>query len=165
MTAPIIVLGIDPGPIPGICELILIGDQVADVWVFQCSAIAAPWLVGQLLASMPDCGADGRQKVLAIERFVVGHRAAGSAHATAGRITRDLIAPLREIGMRKGARVVLRSASEVMPWATNKRLDAAGLLTGPKGMPHALAATRHALYAAVRECGLPDPLSTKAMTR
>jgi hypothetical protein len=53
----------------------------------------------------------------------------------------------------------------VKPWATDERLAAAGLLDPTKGMRHARDAARHALFCAVRDFGLPDPLSAKARTR
>ena len=53
----------------------------------------------------------------------------------------------------------IRTAGEVKPWATDKRLHTAGLLDLTAGMRHARDAARHALYSAVRDYGLPDPLS------
>jgi hypothetical protein len=53
----------------------------------------------------------------------------------------------------------------VKPWAVDKRLHAAGLLDMTAGMRHARDAARHALFCAVKDYGLPDPLSSKAGAR
>jgi hypothetical protein len=58
-----------------------------------------------------------------------------------------------------------RSAADVKPWATDTRLQAAGLLDLTKGMRHARDAARHALFCAVCDFGLTDPLSRKAGPR
>jgi hypothetical protein len=101
------------------------------------------------------------EPLLAVEQFVVGGRASRSSSAHAGRITRALIAELGELG----APVFTRNASLVKTWATDKRLEAAGLLPCTKGMNHARDAGRHALYAAVH-CGYThDPLSRTAVAR
>jgi hypothetical protein len=50
----------------------------------------------------------------------------------------------------------------VKPWATDERLEAAGLLDLTKGMRHARDAARHALFTAVKDGGVPDPLSKHA---
>jgi hypothetical protein len=97
--------------------------------------------------------------MLAVEQFIVGTRAARSSSAHAGRITRALIAELSELAHAVDCGVFTRSAAMVKPWATDKRLEAAGLLTHCVGMQHARDAARHALYAAVH-CGITaDPLS------
>jgi hypothetical protein len=53
----------------------------------------------------------------------------------------------------------------VKPWATDTRLAAAGLMEPTTGMRHARDAARHALFAAVKTYGLPDPLSARAGAR
>jgi hypothetical protein len=153
------VIGVDPGRTTGICVLGLgpAFDNAAP-WIdehpqlLQCTPGAVSLIVRAYLARIGTGDA-----VLAIERFVVGPRASRSSSAKTGETTRELIGALVDLGARLDVRVVQRSASEVKPWATNKRLEAAGLLV--KGMPHAQDAGRHALYAAVKDAGLPDPLS------
>lgn len=148
MTRPYIV-GVDPGLTTGICVLDL-GDMSALL------VQATPEAVMPILRALT---AEGVVSVLAVERFVVGPRAARSSTPHAGRVTRELIETLRDWELPD--RVVLRSAAEVKPWAVDDRLARAGLHV--KGMPHARDAARHALYAAVRECGAPDPLSRRAV--
>jgi hypothetical protein len=97
--------------------------------------------------------------VVAMERFVVSRRAGRSKTSGAGEQARNIIGAVTSLCQEAGVPVVLRSASQVKAWATDNRLEAAGLLAPTRGLPHARDATRHALYAAVWDCGLPDPLS------
>lgn len=163
-----VVIGVDPGPIPGVVVLRL--GPPLETSVFQCDADSVLWLIRSLFAHAPYVG----HHVLAVERFVVGPRASRLSTASAGRKTRDMVGAIVELGEnqrdlvgRPLVRVVARSASEVMPWASDARLSRLGLYTATKGMQHARAAARHALYAAVKDAGLPDPLSAhsrKAVT-
>lgn len=141
------VIGIDPGGTTGIC-IYNLGARTGELLQ------ATPGVAIEVIERL----ASGRVVVrLAVERFVVGPRSARSSTAKAGQTTRELIGALEDFSRRFGIRVVQRSASEVKPWATDKRLTAAGLLV--KGMPHAVDGARHALFCAVSDCGLPDPLS------
>jgi hypothetical protein len=97
-------------------------------------------------------------RVVAVERFVVRSRAGRSSDAQAGEVTRNLIGQLSIMQGLSSIEVFLRSASEVKPWATDKRLTAAGI-EGLTAMRHAADAARHALFAAVKDCGVRDPLS------
>jgi hypothetical protein len=158
MNRATLVVGVDPGPIPGIAVLRTGIDSLASPSVFQCDPGSAAWLVRQMLSDPLPFD----RRVLAVERFVVGPRAARSATAAAGHVTRSMVGALAALGADlPGVHVVVRPASQVMPWATDPRLDRIGLLTATTGMPHARAAARHALYATVRDCGAPDPLSRK----
>lgn len=146
-------IGIDPGPIPGIVALTVWDSGKPDTAVIQCSHDITSTIVGGLLDAVH------LPVTLATERFV----ARGRASAVQS-LTRDLVGQLQEIAHGHEARFVQRSASEVKPWATDARLEAAGLLEATKGMRHARDAVRHALFAAVKDGGLPDPLS-KAWVR
>lgn len=147
------VIGVDPGMTTGIALLELTGDARAlSVELVQCT----PDIVRNIVRSF-SCG---QVLLLAVEKFVVGPRATRSSTPAAGRITRELIVELADLDRELDCRVVLRSAAEVKPWATDARLKATGLSL-PKGMPHALDALRHALFAAVADCGIPDPLSRR----
>ena len=150
------VIGIDPGPVPGIVVL--------DVWetktlgraeALQCTHGLLSLLVENLLDEHRD------PAFVAVERFVVRGRA-----NKAQQLTRDLVGQVQQVVRLQHqsysgtpTRLVERTASQAMAWATDARLDAAGLLEACKGMRHARDAARHALYAAVRDAGLPDPLS------
>lgn len=152
---PFVVVGVDPGPVTG---LAVIGPHTRHE-VAQCSPGAVVALIGALVGELPE----DVPVLIAVERFVVGPRAARSATPTAGRIARgvveDVARAFKPCSAPTGTRVIERSAVDVKPWATDLRLAAAGLLDPTKGMPHARDACRHALYAAVRDGGLPDPLS------
>jgi hypothetical protein len=153
-----LVVGVDPGPIPGVVVLCVIDGALSpQPAVFQCDARSAAWLVEQMFAEDPP----HEQQILAVERFVVGPRASRSSTPGAGQRTRNMLGELLALGAQLGIRVAQRSASEVKPWATDARLRTAGLLEATKGMPHARDAARHALFAAVRDCGMADPLSTR----
>lgn len=154
---PARVFGIDPGPIPGIVGLWVLGPEraLSGIDVVQCSSGAAGAVLDVLLGTGSDLAT-----LVQIERFVVGPRAAHSAHASAGTETRELIGGLlAQLHQVTSAEVVQRSAAAVKPWATDERLDAAGLLDATKGMRHARDAARHAMFAAVHNGTLPDPLS------
>ena len=151
-------IGVDPGPVPGFVHLQRRGRRL-DVDVLQCSAQVAPAVLYMLLN---DCRSSlgSAPAVVQIERFVVGLRSSRSSTAAAGEQTRDLVGRLqREAEQQPEVAIRLRSAAQVKPWATDARLEAAGLLDATKGMRHARDAARHALYAAVHDGGIPDPLS------
>lgn len=146
------VIGVDPGPTPGVVLLSLTGAaagvRIIGREVVQCSA-------GALSAVLEALGA--ADALVAVERYVVGARSGRSATAGAGETTRD------QVGALIGAYpVVLRNAGQVKPWATDARLEAAGLLDLCKGMRHTRDAARHALFTACKDAGLPDPLSTRS---
>jgi hypothetical protein len=58
---------------------------------------------------------------------------------------------------RAGAKVVLRPAAEVKPWATDKRLEKIGFPLAPK-LKDARDAGRHMLFGAVKSGRADDPL-------
>lgn len=157
-----VVLGVDPGPTPGIVRLAI--DVTGNKWsgkcvlrksfdVVQCSAGAlVPVLNG--LADIPLSTA-----ALAYEAFVNSHRAARSSTPAAGKATRDMVRDLAAWAARNDIPSHTYAAGHVKPWATDARLDAAGLLEMTKGMRHARDGARHALFTAVKHYGLLDPLS------
>lgn len=162
------VIGVDPGPTPGIVVLDLedstdpeLGRWLNETSAFQCTANAAPSLVEWLL--LDHYG----PAILQVEQFVASNRTPKVAHAGASRVTRDLVGQLRQVveahhrGVQSGqtGTFVQRSAGQVKPWASTERLAKARLLEPTKGMAHARDAGRHALFAAVHDGNLPDPLS------
>jgi hypothetical protein len=148
-----LVMGVDPGLTTGVfaVEFDEDGRQAGP------HRHADPRLRGRACRPSRRCWPASRthEHLLAVEQFVVGNRAAKSSSAHAGRVTRALIAELHDLGVP----AFLRNASLVKTWATDRRLEAGGLLASTKGMGHARDASRHALYAAVH-CGYTtDPLS------
>lgn len=146
------VIGVDPGPTPGVVALRVVDGAITSAEVVQCSA-GALWSV--LSALDPE-----RRALLAVERFVVR----GRANAVQS-LTRDQAANLEAL---YAGRAALRSASQVKPWATDRRLQAAvlpgdtSLFLLTAGMRHARDAARQALFCAVHDAGVPDPLSKGA---
>ena len=149
------VIGVDPGPTTGLALICWHADsRVPTVEVAQVSDTLAVELFGLMLGAPTD------HNLVAIERFVVGRTSMKSGRD--GEVTRTLIGAVSERATRHGDTPVLRSAANVKPWATDERLAAAGLLDVCKAMGHARDAARHALFTAVRDGGLPDPLSTRS---
>lgn len=147
-----IVIGVDPGPTTGVAWMDLSVAEARQLpLVFQCNHAGAYPLVSWLIEASEGPAA----VILAGERFIHG-RGAG-ARGRAATITRSVISDLDGLGRWRW-----RSAAEVKPWATDRRLAAAGFLPECHGMPHAADACRHALFAAVRDGGMRDPLSRAA---
>lgn len=154
------VIGVDPGPVCGIVRLCLAARQIGPI-VRLSSADALQVTPGALFEVLQALST-GLSTSIAVERFVVGPRAARSSTAKAGQIAREIVAQIEGwAGRTHVATVHTRSAAEVKPWATDTRLDRAGLLGLTKGMRHARDGGRHALYLACNAYGLPDPLSRK----
>lgn len=152
-----VVIGFDPGPVPGICALLCEarGALIAPPVVVQCSqTIALPILRLMIQRAEPD------PVLIAGERYVVRARAGRSRTSTAAQATRDLNGQLETL-VNERVRVVQRPAAHVMPWATNERLVAAGLWQPTVGVKDARAAARHALFCACHDLGVPDPLSRR----
>lgn len=153
MQVPVSVIGVDPGQTTGICLLDL---ELHEVDHLQLTPRAVLPVVRALTKRSAPV-------LVAVERYVVGTRSSRSSSPKAGQITRDLVGQLLGLADHEGLLVVARSAAEVKPWATDERLERAGLLV--KGMRHANDAARHALFAAVKDCGAPDPLSSRSTWR
>lgn len=119
-------------------------------------------VIPYLLNKIDDYGRN-RRVIVAAEQFVVNGRAGRSRTGTGGQIARDLIGALQHLPRELAPAVVvelhLRAAGAVKPWATDKRLAEAGLLSATQALPHARDAARHALFAAVKTGLMPDPLS------
>ena len=157
-----LVIGVDPGPTPGVVALWCEGSAIVNAWIAQCSAEMTPFILNALVRVARD-QVDARVVRLAIEAFVVSYRSGRSATPKAGRITRDMIGLLTGWAAGHGIPCHTRSAVTVKAWATDTRLKAAGLIEETKGMPHARDAARHALYEGVHESIIPDPLSNKSV--
>jgi hypothetical protein len=156
------ILGVDPGPLPGIVRLHLLENTDGAVRLIGADAMqVTPGMVIAVLEGLHQL--DSAIDAIAIERFVVGRRAARSATPAAGSRTRDMIGELTGWATEKQVITVhTRTAAEVKPWAVDKRLHAAGLLDITAGMRHGRDAARHALFCAVKDYGMPDPLSSRA---
>lgn len=153
-------IGIDPGPIPGI--VMLDGSEFS---VIQCDHAVAGIVLDALLR-------DRRcPTTVQIEAFIPGRH--GNKAGAASAVTRDLVGALANVWDnydsttkgRLGGHWFQVPASGVKPWATDQRLEVAGLLEATRGMRHAKDAARHCLYRAVKCGALPDPLSKEWSNR
>jgi len=154
------VIGIDPGPMLGIVELHFHNGVIVAPAALQCTSGLAVPMLEALLAKNSDTWP---RTLVQIERFVVGRGSMKSGRH--GAVTRNQVGALKEIAREHcGDWMFERSAAAVKPWATDDRLARAGLLEPTKGMTHARDAARHALFCAVRDGGIPDPLSTRSKT-
>lgn len=150
------IVGVDPGGTTGIAILDLAGEpsfRIADMTMMQVRGYLA-YDVVELCAV-----AKYTDVIVAAEKFVIGHRAARSSTAGAGKFARDLLGAIQQID---GITYAEHTAADVKRWATDKRLAEAGLFPPTSGMGHARDAARHALFTAVKRGLLPDPLSQKA---
>ena len=135
------IIGIDPGPTPGLVVLTAYDGRVTAVTKLDGPALDFRGLDEQLAQS----------SLVSMERFVLGR---GTARKTRAGTEKTLaqIAEVRALCVRMGARLVQFPAGAVKPWATDERLRAFGCyVTGN----HHRDAARHALYAAVRTGYLP----------
>lgn len=153
------VLGVDPGATTGLALLEWSDGELLDTCeLAQCNYRATVTLVMAMLSD-PYIGPD----VVAVEAFVVRHRAASSTSQgrKGGKLARALLAEIGAETLKRGLRYRERPAAMVKAWATDQRLYAAGLHRQTAGMPHARDAARHALFAGVRELGhQTDPMLT-----
>lgn len=158
----IVAIGMDPGPTPGLVRLRYVVNEdsgtarLLEAAVVQCSANVFMQVLSQWLKARQNT----LETYVQVERFVIGRGSYRSG--SPGAQTRDQVGEAAAVAMGYGAVVNQRSAVEVKKWATDGRLDAAGLLEATKGMAHARDAARHALFTAVSEGKIPDPLSRKA---
>lgn len=150
-------LGCDPGPTTGIAVAYWDEDSWLYPQAYQCDAAAGPALLAWLLQS------NARLKVTAqVEEFRAG-TGAGARGANAA-VTRRLVGELSDVLGTAGVPYWVRSASEVKPWSSDKRLEKAGLLAVTSGMPnHARDAQRHMIFVACHDAGVPDPLSRRRL--
>lgn len=154
----IVVIGVDPGATTGIA--LLDTTEPTNPVLIQTSPDAVITIVNALVDRTQ--GQHGTVAGVAIERFVRGPRSGKLGTPKGAAIAQDIITQLSHLVGAWGVPTYLRSAAEVKPWATDARIRK---LTEHRGMPHALDALRHAMFCAVRDFGMPDPLSRGALGR
>jgi hypothetical protein len=127
---------------------------------YQCNARAAPALLGWLVRENQLAGLAVRAQV---EEFRAGTGA--GARGLEADVTRTLVDDLAAVLKQAGVIYKVRSASEVKPWAGDKRLERAGLLAVTSKMTRdGRDAQRHLLFCAVHDYGVPDPLSKRGQS-
>ena len=129
---PQTVVGVDPGPDPGMVVLLCQSGRLLRVDVLKSEAALDDAMATAALVSL--------------ERFVIGR---GTVRKTRGgtEATLDMIGRVKADAHRHGVRLVSMPAGAVKPWATNAKLKAWGALVPGD---HHRDAARHALFAAVR---------------
>jgi hypothetical protein len=162
----IIVLGIDTGDVAA--GLLLAGwlpgarrCSFARAW--QCDGDSTLLTLGMIVAA-------GKWELNAVEIEAFDNRPkAHGLHGTNPGRTAAQVTELEGFCRVNGIPVFVRRASEVKPWvdAGDARLAASGLLDVCSAAPmrHARSAAWHCLYCAVRNCGLPDPLTRSRAVR
>lgn len=157
-------VGIDTGPATGFFFADYLAGELVARHLFQCDAASAEFvLTGHLRAYYPGkviVPVIGR-RVGSVERFVGG--AAAASRGKNADVTRQLAFTLVEVLQGWGYTVKLRNAGEVKPWAGDKRLQAAGYVTGAMhgDLNHGYDAGRHCLFGAVEAGITKDPLIGK----
>jgi len=151
-----VVVGIDPGATTGVAVLDLARPNEPEF------AQLSPKLAVPMLNLVDNTSTIVR---IALEKFVVSHRAGRLSTPQASAATRQLIADVITWGETHGVRVDVRAAAQVKPWATDERIKALGWYHETTSHGHARDALRHALYTACSLCGLADPLSRKGAQR
>ena len=156
------VIGADPGPTTGLSFLdydrsITTGSPVLVSWtVLQVNGDSAVAVLAAIMAERTRVlGRVMMKRYAQVEPFVTG-QSAGTKGATAD-YTRQQAFQLVEQLQLWGYPAQLRKAADVKVWATDKRLKAAGILCPPENR-HGNDASRHALFCAVHDAHLPDPL-------
>lgn len=174
MSAEIVsVVAVDPGPTTGLAFLdyqslgITLNsckqytDKPITSTLLQADGRSADAVLEAMLARWYGVGTSPVTKRYAVvEKFVTG-RGAGSKGTNAD-VTRQLVMELTERLQLHGYKVVIRQASDVKVWATDKRLVAAGIVgdSAIHGKARdAYDAARHAIYCAVKDAGMRDPLA------
>lgn len=158
MTAQLVV-GVDPGLTTGLAALTFLEGELVDSQI-AVQVHGSEGVVPFVQALMGRY--DNVWTLLSVEAFVIGGRSGRSSTPAGGRVARRLIGALSECGADA---FTSYPAATVKPWATDIRLQAAGILAATKGMSHARDASRHALYAAVHRGVAHDPLSSRRAAR
>lgn len=148
--------GIDTGPHTGIFAAWWHPGDFRLLWAlaWQCENAGAPGMLAML------CEYRGAPPVQRwqMEDFRIAPGGRGGRGSATLACLRELYAVL----VTAGASVSLRAAGNVKPWATDKRLKAAGLAVLAGTSRHVNDGARHMLFTACHDGQLPDPLSERA---
>lgn len=155
-------LGTDIGPTTGMCLAVWSRSdyELLGVLALECTAaMSYYWL--RIMSELPGWP---RFRAMAMEEFREGPRSKhlkGVSPVTMREQSGRLLSYCQDHELA----VRVRPAAAVKPWATDKRLEAAGLMAPTEKFTDARDAARHALYCAVADLGLPDPLSRTAFAK
>lgn len=163
MPKPRLIIGVDPGPIPGIAGLWShSADKDKRSWsdvefaFAQCDHETLMDVIDSWYDSVPT-----ESILIATETYVISNRSGRSSTSDARDATLYVVNKVTAYADDQGIARVTRPAGIVKKFATNDRLMAARLLGATTGCTHARDASRHMVYAAVEDGGFPDPFSKK----
>lgn len=156
-------IGVDPGPATGICLLDYHAGRLIGRTLLQAEGSTAVYVLKALIQAYHGGGLGAvpvtmGKRAGSVEKFVTG--AGAGSRGGAAEVTRQLVMELAETLELFGYKTVIRPAANVKPWASDKRLTAAGVVAGKLhgDMNHAGDAARHALYGAHEAGIITDPL-------
>jgi hypothetical protein len=149
------VIGADPGPSTGLSFIDYQGTSIVGSMQLQVDGKSAHVVLEAVLARYYSNAEVVTRRLAQVEAFVTG-QSAGTKGEPA-EVTRQLAFRLVELLQLWGYTAQLRKKADVSSWGTDKRLKAVGLLRPPENR-HANDGTRHALYCAVHDAFMPDPL-------
>lgn len=153
------IIGVDPGPTTGICFVDYVGSAIVGRTSIQVDGESGQLTLEAMLRAYYNDPETVVKRYAGIEAFVTG-QSAGTKGAAAD-YTRQGVMKFAEQLQIWGYHTKLRKKADIWTktggWATDKRLDRAGILRPPE-MRHANDAGRHCLYTAVHDAFRPDPL-------
>lgn len=149
------VIGVDPGVTTGISFIDYIDKRIAGTMQLQVDHASAVALLELILGRWYNSNVIV-QRWAQVEPFKTGQSA--GAKGDAAEITRQQAFILGETLQVHGYHTELRKKGDIDTWGSNKRLEKAGIIRQLDGMRHANDASRHALYCAVHDAHMPDPL-------
>lgn len=150
------IIGIDPGPVVGMCLLRLPNTASRPGFWYSELAMVSPGCVSSLIGGWVEAY---NVTAVAAEAFVDSKLGSRANDRAASQEARDVLTRLRptHVTTARRWRWLERRAVDINGWATDARLNAAGLLVPSKNMRHARSALRHALYAACHDFGARVP--------
>jgi hypothetical protein len=156
MTRICSVIGVDPGQACGIAFVDYMGDQIAGRTMLQVDHASALIVLEAMLLAHYSDPERVPERWAGVEAFITGNSA--GTKGKPAELTRQLVMRFGELLQMYGYRVKVRPAASVKPWATNRVLEAAGILQEATGMRHANDGGRQALFTARWDAGKPSPL-------
>jgi hypothetical protein len=153
-------IGIDPGPTTGICFVDYIGMAIVGRTSIQVDGESGLLTLEAMMRAYYSDPETVVKRYAGIEAFVTGQGA--GTKGDAADYTRQGVMKFAELLQIWGYRCKIRKKVEIWNrkdgnWASDKRLEKAGILRPPE-MRHANDAGRHCLYTAVHDALRPDPL-------
>jgi hypothetical protein len=149
------ILGVDPGLTTGLATIVV--DRGGDWRYMRASGVQVE--AGHTETRVRELLETHRYDMIATEWYQIGPRSGRTSGRRHQNRTVTLAQKVCDIARDLGVPWRTWRAIDVKPWATDGRLRAAGLWF--RGLPHARDGARMAMFAAVREFGVADPLSRR----